>query len=143
MPQRELVPRSRRCPRDHRGLADRLQHQPAPFGLGLRYARGIRFISPGACPWRDDNKRPTWAKSATRTLLLSDQSWGAGQINYTIVGNTVNISQRFEALGKDIATDIPLTILVSDSVREAAEAEFEFQLVGDMPVKGRAGAIRV
>ncbi len=68
---------------------------------------------------------------------------GAGQINYTIVGNTVNISQRFEALGKDIATDIPVTILVSDAVREAAEAEFEFQLVGDMPVKGRAGAIRV
>ncbi len=65
------------------------------------------------------------------------------RINYTIVGNTVNISQRFEALGKDIATDIPVTILVSDAVREAAEAEFEFQLVGDMPVKGRAGAIRV
>ncbi len=80
MPQRELVPRSRRCPRDHRGLADRLQHQPAPFGLGLRHARGIRLISPGACPWRDDNKRPTWAKSATRTLMLSDQSWGAGQL---------------------------------------------------------------
>ena len=63
-----------------RAMLDSLE-RPAPFGLGLRHARGIRLISPGACPWRDDNKRPTWAKSATRTLMLSDQSWGAGQVS--------------------------------------------------------------
>ena len=93
MPQRELVPRPGRRPRDHRGLADRLQHQPAPFGLGLRHAGGIRLISPGACPWRDDNKRPRRAKSATRTLNLNDQFWGAGQLGLRPKDNPLDLHQ--------------------------------------------------
>ena len=48
MSQRALVPASGRCPPDHRGLADRLQLQPAPLGAQLRYARRLRTISPGA-----------------------------------------------------------------------------------------------
>ncbi len=58
------------------------------------------------------------------------------RVNYTIAGDTVNVRQRLEALGKDIASKIPVIIVASGAVRESAEAEFDFRLVGDLPVKG-------
>ena len=62
-----------------------------------------------------------------------------GRINYTIVGDTVNIANRLESLAKQYpATDSAVDILLSAETRAAApEATAAARSIGDQQLTGR------
>jgi class 3 adenylate cyclase len=53
-------------------------------------------------------------------------------MNYTVLGNSVNLAARLEGLNKEYGT----TILVSDAVRKRAEHCFRFKPVAAVIAKG-------
>ena len=61
------------------------------------------------------------------------------RFNYTLLGDTVNLASRLESLNKFYGT----RMLVSQAVRDAAEAGFVFREIDRVRVKGRTGAVAV
>nr|CRH06441.1 putative Adenylate and Guanylate cyclase catalytic domain protein [Candidatus Magnetococcus massalia] len=66
-----------------------------------------------------------------------------GRMNYTIVGDTVNSGQRLESLGKEVAPDAQVVILISESIRSQLDESFTTTEMGACPVKGRQRPIAV
>lgn len=63
------------------------------------------------------------------------------RLNYTVVGDTVNVAQRLEALGKDLPGRRDATIVVSEAIVADAGAGFVFERLGSVTVRGRAKPI--
>jgi adenylate cyclase len=61
------------------------------------------------------------------------------RMNYTVLGNTVNLAARLEGLNKEFGT----TILVSDAVRERVEHRFRFRPIASVTAKGMSTETRV
>jgi class 3 adenylate cyclase/CheY-like chemotaxis protein len=62
---------------------------------------------------------------------------------YTVIGDTVNLSSRIQALNKDFPQ---YDILISDSTYSAiAERQSEFEVVdlGNVPIRGKTNAVKV
>ncbi len=59
------------------------------------------------------------------------------RINYTIVGDAVNATQRLEALGKTVETDADAVVLISKDVRETLSEGFKVVDRGVHVVKGK------
>jgi class 3 adenylate cyclase len=67
-----------------------------------------------------------------------------GRVNYTLVGDTVNLAQRIEQLCKPLAaTESNVTILVSDAVAEEVTENFTLNDMGSQPIRGRNEPIDV
>jgi class 3 adenylate cyclase len=60
------------------------------------------------------------------------------RLSYTVHGDAVNLASRLEALNKEYGT----RILVSETTMGLASG-FPFRAVGDLPIRGRAGAVAV
>jgi adenylate cyclase len=65
------------------------------------------------------------------------------RINYTIVGDAVNATQRLESLGKTVDPDAEAIVLVSREIFAAAPAGFRFIERGSHLVKGKHDSIEV
>jgi adenylate cyclase len=65
------------------------------------------------------------------------------RINYTIVGDAVNATQRLESLGKTIAPDAEVIVLVSGDIVAAVPAGFRFVERGAHLVKGKQDSIEI
>jgi len=65
------------------------------------------------------------------------------RINYTIVGDAVNATQRLESLGKTIDPDAEAIALVSEEIFAAVPAGFQFIDRGIHLVKGKQESLKV
>lgn len=65
------------------------------------------------------------------------------RINYTIVGDAVNATQRLESLGTTIDPDAEVVALVSEEIVAAAPAGFQFTERGTHLVKGKQESLKV
>ncbi|MBV8893828.1 MAG: adenylate/guanylate cyclase domain-containing protein, partial [Acidobacteria bacterium] len=63
----------------------------------------------------------------------------AERMNYTALGNSVNLAARLEGLNKEYGT----TILVSEAVRERAEHCFRFKAIASVTAKGMTTETRI
>src|SRR5262245_18526726 len=65
------------------------------------------------------------------------------RINYTIVGDAVNATQRLESLGKTVDPDAEAIALVSEEIVAAALDGFQFIERGEHVVKGKQQSLKV
>jgi adenylate cyclase len=65
------------------------------------------------------------------------------RINYTIVGDAVNATQRLESLGKTVDPDAEAVVLVSGEIFAAASDGFQFVERGTHFVKGKQEELKV
>jgi adenylate cyclase len=72
----------------------------------------------------------------TGPLVVGDIG-SPSRINYTVVGDVVNASQRLESLGKEVDPDAETVILVSRETRDALKGGLEADELGEFHVKGR------
>jgi adenylate cyclase len=63
----------------------------------------------------------------------------AERMNYTVLGNSVNLAARLEGLNKGYGT----TMLVSEAVRKRVEHRFRFKLIASVTAKGMTTETRV
>jgi class 3 adenylate cyclase len=67
-----------------------------------------------------------------------------GRINYTLVGDTVNVAQRLVELTKSIGSQAETaTVMVSEAVADRLGPEFTLVPEGEQEIRGRAGEIHV
>lgn len=68
----------------------------------------------------------------------------ADRVNYTVVGDTVNVAQRCEALAKELnRPHADVTIFVSAQTRSALIEGIPMSYAGTLPMKRRSGSIEV
>jgi len=65
------------------------------------------------------------------------------RVNYTIVGDTVNISQRLQELGKLVAPDAETVIVISGETASRLDERFETKPAGEHRLRGRGEATAV
>jgi adenylate cyclase len=67
-----------------------------------------------------------------------------GRVNYTVVGDAVNVAQRLEEAGKTIGdTDSQVNILISGSVKSSLAKPFELVHVGPHTLRGREEQVEI
>ena len=68
----------------------------------------------------------------------------AGRLNYTLIGDTVNVAQRLEGLGKELEVrETETAILLSGETAALLDARFEVRPLGDHQLRGRRTATEV
>jgi class 3 adenylate cyclase len=65
-----------------------------------------------------------------------------GRVNFTLVGDVVNLAERLEQLGKEMDGSGP-QILLSDATRAALPPDMDLDDIGERAVRGRGEAVRV
>lgn len=115
-----------------------------------RACRAARAIAKGI---RADNqerlkegKSPIHMRIGIHTgQLVVGNIGSSGRLNYTVVGDTVNVAQRLEQLGKTVPVRVSTDIvtLTSDSIYNEVHEIFTFTHSGEFPVKGRDHKISI
>lgn len=65
------------------------------------------------------------------------------RLNYTLVGDTVNVAQRLEQLGKEVAPRDDVVILISATTAAQAAGIAEFEHLGSRQLRGRDETVEV
>lgn len=68
---------------------------------------------------------------------------GSDRVNYTIVGDTVNVSQRLQSLGKELSNGEQTTIVISAETASKLDYRFEVAKAGWHALRGRGEAMEV
>ena len=74
------------------------------------------------------------------TGIMVGGTVGAGdRLGYTVHGDDVNVAARIQELNKRFGT----YILIAASTMELAKDQFDFEPMGEVPIRGRQGSTRV
>ena len=65
------------------------------------------------------------------------------RMNYTVVGDAVNMAQRLEVLGKTLLPDAETAILLSADTRRGLDASTSVRSLGQHAIRGREGQVEV
>jgi adenylate cyclase len=65
------------------------------------------------------------------------------RVNYTIVGDTVNVSQRLQELGKLLASDADVAIMISGDTAAQLDDCFQLTASGKHHLRGRGEPVEV
>ncbi|MEZ5932922.1 MAG: adenylate/guanylate cyclase domain-containing protein [Alphaproteobacteria bacterium] len=65
------------------------------------------------------------------------------RMNYTVVGDSVNMAQRLEALGKILLPDAEVALLISAATRQTLPPSIETRSLGRHALRGRAAEVEV
>jgi adenylate cyclase len=114
-------------------------------------ARGCRTILAIAEAVRADNKKRVARGELPFRIRIGLHAGPAiagnigapGRVNYTVVGDTVNVANRLEQLGKEIMPDDDVVLLVSGDAAKMAGDGFEFADKGAFNLRGRETALSV
>ena len=116
-------------------------------------ARACRAALQIAQALGDDNRRRQADGKAPIRLRIGIHSGTAvvgnigapGRVNYTLVGDTVNIAQRLEGLAKDVgvAPDADAVILVSEETQAELPSDFALDAEGQHELRGHSGTVAV
>ena len=63
------------------------------------------------------------------------------RVNFTVVGDTVNVAQRLQDYGRFVDDDAECVILTSDTTAEALPEEERGERIGALPIRGRSADI--
>jgi len=67
-----------------------------------------------------------------------------GRVNYTLIGDSVNLANRIEAFGKEVPPSAgPATILVSRETREQLGPAWQVEDLGQHEMRGRSGTTQL
>lgn len=99
-------------------------------------ADNIKRVERGAAPFR--------VRIGLHTGPAIAGNIGApGRVNYTVVGDTVNVANRLEQLGKEIFPDEDVVLLVSEETARLAGDDFVFEEMGAFNLRGRQAMLSV
>lgn len=123
----------------------------APLDQPDHAARAVEAARLIAAAIARDNARRRAAGEAPIRLRIGLHSGPAivgnigapGRINYTIVGDTVNVAQRIEQVAKEVIEEAEVAVLLSEVTREALDPAIETRDLGQRPLRGRDEAIGV
>lgn len=65
------------------------------------------------------------------------------RVNYTVIGDNVNIAARLEQMGKDADSDAQVAILISEPVRRKLGRGWQVKPLGKQGIRGRKNALAV
>jgi class 3 adenylate cyclase len=70
-------------------------------------------------------------------LLVAGSIGGSQRLNYSVVGDAVNIAARLEQLNKNVQQGNPYNILVSETTFQLIKSHFTTQKVEQIQLRGR------
>ena len=70
-------------------------------------------------------------------LVVAGTVGGARRLNYSVLGDTVNIAARLEAMNKDVQSSNPQKILVTSDTYSLVKECYQGQPVGAIQLRGR------
>lgn len=65
------------------------------------------------------------------------------RVNYTVIGDTVNVAARLENLGKEIDNEAEVIVLVSHEVAKTLGSDIVQNVIGPQKIKGRDEPVKV
>jgi len=76
-------------------------------------------------------------------MVVAGNIGAPARMNYTVVGDTVNVAQRLEALGKTLLPASETAILISAETAGALDQDVDLHSLGRHELRGRSGAAEV
>jgi adenylate cyclase len=72
-------------------------------------------------------------------VVVAGNVGSPGRLNYTVLGDTVNVAARLEGLTKEYGKPI----IIGESTARSVAAHFVLRALGEVPVRGRAEALQL
>ena len=117
--------------------------EPEPDQASHAVAAAMRIVEALKSANRD-NPHPIRLRIGIHSGMVVAGNIGApSRMNYTVVGDTVNVAQRLESLGKTLLPASDTAILISAEIAGELDQTVAIRSLGQHELRGRSGAAEV